>query len=65
MKDKLGDVVAYRAALGDNGVHVLNPVDLPALPATFLIDREGRLADTWVGYHQNQTVMRLNQLYNE
>ena len=64
-KDKTGDVTVYRAALGDNGVHVLSPVDLPALPAVFMIDRHGRLADSWVGYYPNQAIMRLNKLYQE
>ena len=64
-KDKTGNVIVYRTAPGENGVHVLSPVDLPALPAVFIIDRHGRLADSWVGYYPNQTIMRLNQLYQE
>ena len=64
-KTLLGDVKVYRAALGDNGVHVLSKTDLPALPAIFIIDRQGRLADSWVGYYQNRTISRLNQLYQE
>lgn len=64
-KDKTSDVTAYRAAIGDQGVHALSPVDLPALPAMFIIDRHGRLADCWVGYYPNRTIMRLNKLYQE
>ena len=64
-KDKTKDVTTYRAALGGNGVHALFPMDLPALPAVFVIDRHGRLADSWFGYYPNQTIMRLNKLYQE
>lgn len=64
-KQLVGDVNVYRSALGDNGIHVLSPTDLPALPEIFIVDRQGRLADSWVGYHQNQTISRLNQYYQE
>lgn len=64
-KELVGDVKVYRTATGSNGLHVLSPTDLPALPAIFIIDRQGRLADSWVGYHENRTISRLNQLYQE
>lgn len=64
-KGLLGDVKVYRTAMGANGVHVLSPTDLPALPAIFIIDRKGMLADSWVGYHENRTISRLNQIYRE
>jgi len=64
-ESKVGEVTAYRAAIGDHGVHALSPVDIPALPAMFIIDRHGRLADSWVGYYPNRTIMRLNKLYQE
>jgi hypothetical protein len=53
-----------RVGLGVHGLNVLGP-EIKALPALFLIDKQGRIAGRWSGYIPGQLTQRLLNLYNE
>lgn len=57
-------VEVKRLGLGEHGLSQL--VDaLDSLPTVFLIDKEGRIASTWSGYHDGLLLARINRLLLE
>jgi peroxiredoxin len=63
--DRLNGVEVYRAGLGSQGPSVLVGTDIPALPAIFLIDRQGRLAQSWFSFEPKRIFEAVNKLRME
>ncbi len=57
-------VQVKRLGLGEHGLSVLTN-ELDSLPTVFLIDKEGNVAATWSGYHENLLLQRINRLLVE
>ncbi|HJW08120.1 MAG TPA: TlpA disulfide reductase family protein [Holophagaceae bacterium] len=62
--NKVEGVQVWRAGLGANGLNIFAP-ELSALPTTYIIDREGRLAASWAGYYPGRLLTHINRLLNE
>lgn len=60
----LGEARLFVPALGDRGAQVLAPV-LEALPAWFILDREGRVAVQATGYEPKALVTALKKVLQE
>lgn len=56
--------VFYTPGLGEQGLLNLGP-ELRAAPTTFILDREGRVAMRWVGYHPVVLVKALKVILTE
>lgn len=56
--------VFYTQGLGEQGLLNLGP-ELRAAPTTFILDREGRVAMRWVGYHPGVLVNALKAILTE
>jgi thiol-disulfide isomerase/thioredoxin len=54
---------AYMPGVGKNGRSVLP--ELKGIPATYIIDREGRLATYWSGYGEGMLFEKVQQILNE
>lgn len=54
----------YTQGLGEQGLLNLGP-ELRAAPTTFILDREGRVAMRWVGYHPGVLVRALKAILAE
>jgi hypothetical protein len=57
-------IQVWRAGLGENGLDNFQP-ELSALPSTFIIDKEGRLAASWGGFYQGRLLTHINAILNE
>lgn len=63
-QSRFGKTIFYRPGLGKEGLLNLGP-ELNALPTTFILDREGRVAMRWVGYHRGALVNALKAILAE
>jgi hypothetical protein len=57
-------VQVKRLGLGEHGLSQLVD-ELDSLPTVFLIDRDGNIAASWSGYHENLLLQRINRLLAE
>lgn len=63
-KQYFDGVQVKRLALGEHGLNILTD-ELNALPTVYLVDRDGNIAATWSGFHQNLLLQRINRLLIE
>ncbi len=64
VKDRLVDPKVYSPGLGKGGVNSLANL-IPALPAIFILDREGRVAARYAGYRPGSMVNALLTILRE
>lgn len=64
VKDRLVDPKVYSPGVGKEGVNALASM-VPALPALFVLDREGRLAVRYCGYKPGSLVNSISTILKE